>query len=223
MNVLLLSGQDNQSGYGMVCKVWIERFDCIPNTIELVGKTPKTNDKWEACKQCLIEASTWWCEHLGVIKVLAIHSKTMEAHTLWWNGGTFLKNVGLEHEVFTCYGQLNVIVEKWFDMEWQKWLVIFRWNRVKMTWAFMNIMSVIKKWDFAQWFFKGHHVAFSIWQMLCTLVCVIGVKVNTCKRWLHLCMFFSRSKMPLMPQKWVAFNYFLYMVSSKLQIPFDIQ
>jgi hypothetical protein len=44
----------------------------------------------------------------------------MEAHTLWWNGGTFLKNVGLEHEVFTCYGQLNVIVEKWFDMEWQK-------------------------------------------------------------------------------------------------------
>jgi hypothetical protein len=75
----------------MVCKVWIERFDCIPNTIELVGKTPKTNDKWEACKQCSIEALACPCGHPSVIKVLAIHSKTMEAYTLWWNGGTLQK------------------------------------------------------------------------------------------------------------------------------------
>ncbi len=31
------------------------------------------------------------CEHLGVIKFLAIHIETMEAYTLWWNGGTLRK------------------------------------------------------------------------------------------------------------------------------------
>ncbi len=49
-NVLLLSSGNNQGGYGVVHKVQIERFDHIPNTIELVGKTPKIDDKWEACK-----------------------------------------------------------------------------------------------------------------------------------------------------------------------------
>jgi hypothetical protein len=44
-NVLPLLSGNNQSGYGVVCKVQIERFNCIPNTIELVGKTPKTNNK----------------------------------------------------------------------------------------------------------------------------------------------------------------------------------
>jgi hypothetical protein len=39
-NVLSLSGGDNQGGYGVVCRVRIKRFNCIPNTIDLVWKTP---------------------------------------------------------------------------------------------------------------------------------------------------------------------------------------
>jgi len=58
-------------------------------SIELVGKTPKMDDKWEVCKQWLMEALACMCEHLGVIKFLAIHIKTIKAYTLWWNGGTF--------------------------------------------------------------------------------------------------------------------------------------
>jgi hypothetical protein len=72
----------------VVCKVRIEIFNGIPSTIELVGKTPKMDDKWEAHKQWLMEglASPW--KHPNVIKFLAIHIKTMEAYKLWWNGGT---------------------------------------------------------------------------------------------------------------------------------------
>jgi hypothetical protein len=44
-NVPSLLGGDNQDGYNVVCKVQIERFNHIPNTIELVGKTPKMYDK----------------------------------------------------------------------------------------------------------------------------------------------------------------------------------
>jgi len=45
------------------------------------------DDKWKTCRQHLVEALTCMCEHLSVIKFLAIHAKTMEAYILWQNGG----------------------------------------------------------------------------------------------------------------------------------------
>jgi hypothetical protein len=68
-------------------KVQIERFNCIPSTIKLVGETPKIDEKWEMCKQRSVEALVCSCEHPSVIKFFSIHVKTMEAYTLWWNGG----------------------------------------------------------------------------------------------------------------------------------------
>jgi hypothetical protein len=84
-NVLPLLSGNNQSGYGVVCKVQIERFNCIPNTIELVGKTPKTNNKPKTCKQRLVKVLAYPCKYSSVIKFLNIHLETMEAYTLWWN------------------------------------------------------------------------------------------------------------------------------------------
>jgi hypothetical protein len=83
----LLNGNNN-GGYGVVCKVRIKRFDHIPSTIELAGKTPKMDDKQKTSKNRLVEALACLCKHPSVIKFLAIHTKTMEAYTLWWNGGT---------------------------------------------------------------------------------------------------------------------------------------
>jgi hypothetical protein len=82
-NVFPLSSGDNQGGYGVVHEVWIKKFDHFPITIELVGKTPKTDDKWKMHKQRLVEALTHLCEHLGVIKFLTIHAEIMEAYKLW--------------------------------------------------------------------------------------------------------------------------------------------
>jgi len=134
-------GQSNQGGYGMVCKVWIERFDYIPITIELVGKTPKTNDKWEARKQCSIEASTCPCEHPGVIKVFAIRLETMEVYILWWNGGTLQKmldyNMKYSHAMdnwmllwkkgLMWYGKddmpsLGEVMWRWHGHSWTSWV-----------------------------------------------------------------------------------------------------
>ncbi len=78
-SVLPLLVMDNQTSYGVVLKVWIEMFNCIPSTIELVAKTPKTYDHHEVCKQCLEETPRLApCEHPNFIKFLTIHSKTME-------------------------------------------------------------------------------------------------------------------------------------------------
>jgi hypothetical protein len=87
--VLSFLGGDNQGGYGVVYKVRIKRFNCIPSMIELVRKTLKTNDKRETRKQQLVEALACLCEHPYAIKFFAIHIESMEAYTLWWNGGTF--------------------------------------------------------------------------------------------------------------------------------------
>jgi hypothetical protein len=45
----------------------------------------------KTCKKCLIEVLACPCKHLGVIKYLIIHLETMEAYTLWWNGGIVQK------------------------------------------------------------------------------------------------------------------------------------
>jgi hypothetical protein len=80
--VFLLLGGDNQGCYGVVHKMRIERFNHIPSTIELMGITPKTYDKWETCKQCSMEVLVYSCEHLSVIKFFTIHVETMKVYTL---------------------------------------------------------------------------------------------------------------------------------------------
>jgi hypothetical protein len=50
-NEFSLSSGDNQGDYGVVRKVKIKRFYHIPSMIELVGKTPKIDDKQETRKQ----------------------------------------------------------------------------------------------------------------------------------------------------------------------------
>jgi hypothetical protein len=54
-NVFPLSNGDNQGSYGVVHEVRIKKFDHFPITIELVGKTPKMDDKREAHKQHLVD------------------------------------------------------------------------------------------------------------------------------------------------------------------------
>jgi len=41
-------------------------------------------------------------------------------------------------------------------------------------------------------------------QMLCRLACVIGMKLDACTRWHHLCMFSPKNKMPLTWRKHVG-------------------
>ncbi len=92
--MLPLLGGDNHDGYDVVCKVRIEIFDHIPNIIDLARKTLKTNDKQEAHKQ------------QSMVKFLAIHTKTMEAYMLWWNG-RILRNM-LHYN--TKYSPIRIII-----------------------------------------------------------------------------------------------------------------
>ncbi len=132
---------DNHGDYGVMCKVWIEIFDHIPITIELIGKTPKTYDKQKTRKQHSVKASVCQCEHPSVIKFPDIHFKTIEACTLWWNEGTLWKLLDyntkysplMDNQVYCGKGRpiwkgednllpLSEIVWSWNGHSWTSWM-----------------------------------------------------------------------------------------------------
>jgi hypothetical protein len=108
---------DSKHNNCVMHKVQIERFDRIPSMIELVGKTFKANDKQEAHKQRSMEALACPCEHPGVIKFLAIHIETMEAHTLWWNGGTFQEMLNYNTKYYPIIDNHTLLWQRGPDME----------------------------------------------------------------------------------------------------------
>ncbi len=94
----------------------------------------------KTCKKCLIEVLACPCKHLGVIKHLIIHLETMEAYTLWWNGGTVQKLLDYNTKYWPIMDNWMLLWEGGRNMEGQTWLVTFKQNYVKMTWPSMNIM-----------------------------------------------------------------------------------
>jgi hypothetical protein len=125
-NVLPLLGGDNKGGYGVVRKVQIKRFNCIPNMIELARKTSNTDDKWEVRKERLGEALACMCEHPSVIKFLAIHVDTMEVYTLWWNGGTIRKMLDYNTKYSPIMDNQTLLQHVQPNMEGRTWFIAFR-------------------------------------------------------------------------------------------------
>jgi hypothetical protein len=129
--------------FGVVCKVRIEKFNRIPNMIELAKKTSKMDDRWKTHKQQLVEALACPCKHPSVIKFLTIHTKTMEAYTLWWKGGTLWEMLDYNTKYSPIIDNCTLLWQTMPNMERWTQLVAFRQNCVKLAWAFINIMNLV--------------------------------------------------------------------------------
>jgi hypothetical protein len=57
--------------------------------------------------------------------------------------GHVSRNVGLQHEIFAHFGQLNVIVARNVEYGRANMTITFRRKHVKLTWALMKIMNVV--------------------------------------------------------------------------------
>jgi hypothetical protein len=75
------------------CKVYISRMTKIPTIFYFAGKNSMIATKKAKQVEQLIEALACPISHLGVIKFWTSFFRTMEAYTLWWNGG-FVKKFG---------------------------------------------------------------------------------------------------------------------------------
>jgi hypothetical protein len=86
--VMEIPGNRVEGGYVKVRRVRISRMENIPSDIDFAGKLPKVNDDFDQRNERLLEALACPVLHAGVIKFWALHPNTMEAYTLWWNGGS---------------------------------------------------------------------------------------------------------------------------------------
>jgi hypothetical protein len=72
----------------------------VPSNIDFARKQPKAKDEFENKNERSLEAPACPILHASMIKFWALYSNTMEAYTLWWNGGS-LKSFGV-NAVNTC-------------------------------------------------------------------------------------------------------------------------
>jgi serine/threonine protein kinase len=85
--VIEIPGDRVEGGYTKVRRVRISRMENIPSDIDFAGKLPKATNEFAQRDEWSLKALTCPVSHIGVIKFWALHPNTMEAYTLWWNGG----------------------------------------------------------------------------------------------------------------------------------------
>jgi hypothetical protein len=86
--VIEIPGDRVEGGYAKIRRVRISRMEKIPSDIDFVGKMPKAINDFAQRDEWSLEALACPISHAGVIKFWALHPNTMEAYTLWWNGGS---------------------------------------------------------------------------------------------------------------------------------------
>ncbi len=111
--------------------------------IKLTRKTLKMDNKRKTHKQQFVEALACTWKHPSVIKFLAIHTKTMEAYTLWWNGETLGEMLDYNTKYSPIIDNFTLLWQSRLTMERWTWLVAFRRNCVKLAWAFINIINEV--------------------------------------------------------------------------------
>ncbi len=147
--VVVQPGQLQEGGYGIVKKVRIQRMDGIPPTIDFAAKQSKAVDEREKRQERSMEALACPISHPGIIKFWAINSITMEAYTLWWNGGslkTFWEKFdskvseGTAHENIKFSNSGLTVAE--LDM-----VEAYRRNRAKLALALIEVIGKCHSFD----------------------------------------------------------------------------
>jgi hypothetical protein len=86
--VIDIPGARVEGGDAKVRRVLLARMENVPSDIDFAGKLPKASKEFDKRNERSLEALVCPISHTGVIKFWALHPKTMEAYTLWWNGGS---------------------------------------------------------------------------------------------------------------------------------------
>jgi len=135
------------------------------------------------------KALAYPCKHIGVIKFLTIHSKPLKGYTLLWNGACFKKCWITTQSIHSIWR-----IECYYNNQTQIWKgkndlsplakIVWRWHGHSLTsWLHCTIMGFCTM-------IRGRttscYIFYSTNYILCTLLCEIGVKLDACKRWLHL-------------------------------------
>lgn len=138
-------GEYLTGGHGKVRKVRIEGFDNIPSYIEFAGKSPKGGDLRENRIARSSEACVCPLTHPVVVKFWGLHARTMEAYTLWWNGGSLHHMLVLDSKAppttdLEAIKRIPTLTE-----EERSRIFSFRKYRFQLAWALVYVGSLLHK------------------------------------------------------------------------------
>ena len=143
--VIALTGYDREGGYGKVRKVRIEGMDIIPPTIAFAGKLSKAPTLHDARVERSVEALVCPVNHPAIIKYVAIHAATMEAYTLWWNGGHLHGLLYVDKKVVPHAEWHEIHRVKELTAQETKEVSLFRRHKAKFAWALLYVTSLVHR------------------------------------------------------------------------------
>jgi serine/threonine protein kinase len=141
--VIEIPGARIEGGYAKVQWVQITRMEKVPSDIEFAGKLPKASKEFDKRNERSLEALACPISHASVIKFWALHPKTMEAYTLWWNGGSlksFWTNYNSKVSEATSYKDYHLVNAGLLPVNVDK-VKAYRKNRVKLVLSLLTIMG----------------------------------------------------------------------------------
>jgi hypothetical protein len=115
----------------------------IHSDIDFAGKLPKATDDFSQRDEWSLEALAYPVSHIGVIKFWALHPNTMEAYTLWWNGGSlhnFWTKYNSKVSEATSYEDYHLVNTGLQPCEVDR-VKTYQKNRVKLVLSLLTIMD----------------------------------------------------------------------------------
>jgi hypothetical protein len=142
--VIEIPGDRVEGGYAKIRRVRISRMENIPSDIDFAGKLPKANLDFDQRQERSMEALACPVSHAGVIKFWALHPNTMEAYTLWWNGGSlhsFWTKYNSKVSEATSYEDYHLVNAVGLQPDDVDRVKAYRKNRVKLVLSLLTIMD----------------------------------------------------------------------------------
>jgi serine/threonine protein kinase len=142
--VIEIPGNRVEGGYAKIRQVRISRMENIPRDIDFAGKLLKANEDFDQKKERSMEALACPISHACVIKFWALHPNTMEAYTLWWNGGflhSFWAKYNSKVSEATSYKDYHLVNAAGLVQDDVGRVTAYRKNRVKLVLSLLTIMD----------------------------------------------------------------------------------
>lgn len=141
-----LSGRDMEGGHGLVRKVRILGVDHVPTNIEFAAKLSKNKNMQKRRIETSAEALVCPLNHPGIIKFWALHTRTFEAYSYWWNGGSLHEMLKLDEKVGDKHLHWSKVKEvPSLTQEEAFRISLFRQQRMKLAWGLVYIMNLVHK------------------------------------------------------------------------------
>jgi hypothetical protein len=117
----------------------------IPTVIDFARKKSKATSEGAKRKERAVEALACPIEHVWLIKFWVVNSKTMEAYTLWWNGGSFRSFMRINSKVSLAKDYENILNHPAHTMQELEMIKAYRTKAAKLAMSLIITMACIHK------------------------------------------------------------------------------